>query len=168
LGILRALTAVVAAACVLGTAGLIDLREDRHEQQAAASEPSADRGHAVRPEPGAERLAAVVAQVEPLAAAAGAARCLAAGPACTPDDLLDVDTTRVRAAEVARAAGPLAAEAGQVADALATWLDDGCGGAIDGVPLHGPVPGRCAAEGSSASAALQHWTTTARRWAPRS
>jgi hypothetical protein len=178
LTILRALTTAVAGACVLSTAGLVDLRQDAREHRADAAERTPAVTVATDTGPRAESVASEVADLDPLVAVAGATRCLAAGSSCAPDDLLDVDTTRLRAEAVAdtlRADAGRAAR-GQSATALASaedltaalqgWLDVGCGGSIDGVAVTGPVPDACDAQGSEARTSLERWVTTIRRWTP--
>jgi hypothetical protein len=174
LTILRMTTTAVAGACLLGAAGLVELQADGHGRRAAAAEQVPHV--ATHTGPQAESLASQVADVQPLAAEAGTARCLAAGTACRPDDLLDVDTTRLRAGEVADVlhgargsaapalVGSTRTHAARLASALGAWLDDGCGGSVDGVALSGPVPSSCATEGTAAQGALHDWVTTIRRW----
>jgi hypothetical protein len=104
-------------------------------------------------------------------------RCLAAGLACTADDALGTDTTRIRltdlAAALAQASDPadpgylgrpapeMRARAAAIHDAakaaaasLEAFLADGCAGSIDGVPVT-PDPHGCRAPTAQARAALR-------------
>jgi hypothetical protein len=88
--------------------------------------------------------------------APAAERCLDAGPACAADDLLDLDTTRIRLASlvdliedatdpsapgylgrpdgwVAKHVAGTRSAAAAAADALGRFLSEGCAGSIDGV-----------------------------------
>ena len=133
-----------------------------------------------------ERLAWIVADVDPLLAGQDAAACVEAGASCSGDQLLAVGTTAARAGALAAALtaatdptdedhlgrAPAAvrervevttAAATAVAEALGTWEATGCGGAVDGVPVEVRPPA-CTELDDDALAALRAFDAAMERW----
>jgi hypothetical protein len=110
-------------------------------------------------------------------------RCLDARALCTNDDMLDLDTTRLRlaalAAELEHAAEPadpahldassveqvtaIQRAAGIAAEALGAFSSSGCGGSVDGVPVE-EAQGDCAAIIADAHRSLQELHSAHRGW----
>jgi hypothetical protein len=110
-------------------------------------------------------------------------RCLDARALCTNDDMLDLDTTRLRLATLVTAL-ELAAEpadpvhldasaieqvtaiqhaAGIAAEALAEFSSNGCGGSVDGVPVE-DVPAGCAEVTHDAQRSLKEFDSAHGAW----
>jgi len=113
-------------------------------------------------------------------------RCLAAGPSCSADDLLDLDTTRIRLASLVEviddATDPSASgylgrpddwvtervtgtrrAAAAAADAFGRFLSEGCAGSVDGVATNASAGCDSLADEarrslSSLAAALGEWS----------
>jgi hypothetical protein len=132
-------------------------------QSVRAEVPRADAAAPTELSATASRMAWIVRLSDTLGRSSPALECVAAGIACGIDDMLDVDTTRLRAGSLedalTRALDPddveylgppgratldlahrTAAAATRVADLLGRWLSSGCGSNVEGIAVTSHPP----------------------------